>query len=47
MSFGLYVKEQKDPTNACSGFEADIIPAAMLAQRVVGIMAHWREYMRK
>ncbi|OJJ32489.1 hypothetical protein ASPWEDRAFT_118271 [Aspergillus wentii DTO 134E9] len=29
------------------GFEPDIIPAAMLAQRIMGIMAHWREYMRK
>jgi citrate synthase len=27
-----------------SGFEPDIIPAAMLAHRIVGIMAHWREY---
>lgn len=30
-----------------SGFEPDIIPGAMLAQRIMGIMAHWREYMRK
>lgn len=30
-----------------SEFEADFIPAAMLAQRIVGIMAHWREYMRE
>ncbi|KAE8167975.1 citrate synthase [Aspergillus tamarii] len=27
------------------GFDPDIIPAAMLAQRIIGIMAHWREYM--
>ncbi|GES65011.1 citrate synthase [Aspergillus terreus] len=27
------------------GFEPDMIPAAMLAQRIIGIMAHWREYM--
>ena len=27
-----------------SGFESDIIPAAMLAHRIMGIMAHWREY---
>jgi hypothetical protein len=27
-----------------SGFEPDIIPAAMLAHRIMGIMAHWREY---
>ncbi|KXG51976.1 Citrate synthase-like, core [Penicillium griseofulvum] len=27
------------------GFEPDIIPAAMLAHRIMGIMAHWREYM--
>ena len=27
-----------------SGFEPDIIPAAMLVHRIVGIMAHWREY---
>jgi citrate synthase len=27
-----------------SGFEPDIIPAAMLAHRIIGIMAHWREY---
>ncbi|KAJ5953048.1 uncharacterized protein N7479_011461 [Penicillium vulpinum] len=26
------------------GFEPDIIPAAMLAHRIMGIMAHWREY---
>ena len=24
-----------------------MIPAAMLAQRIMGIMAHWREYMRE
>ena len=30
-----------------SGFEADFIPATMLARRIVGIMAHWREYMRE
>ena len=29
----------------CSGFEPEIIPAAMLAHRIMGIMAHWREYM--
>ncbi|PWY89072.1 citrate synthase [Aspergillus heteromorphus CBS 117.55] len=27
------------------GFEPEMIPAAMLAQRIMGIMAHWREYM--
>ncbi|KAL4741242.1 citrate synthase-like protein [Aspergillus similis] len=27
------------------GFEVQMIPAAMLAQRIMGIMAHWREYM--
>lgn len=27
------------------GFDPDIIPAAMLTQRIIGIMAHWREYM--
>ncbi|PLN83102.1 citrate synthase [Aspergillus taichungensis] len=27
------------------GFEPEIIPAAMLAQRIMGVMAHWREYM--
>ncbi|KAL4771551.1 citrate synthase [Aspergillus nidulans var. acristatus] len=27
------------------GFEVEMIPAAMLAQRIMGIMAHWREYM--
>ncbi|KAJ5463791.1 hypothetical protein N7475_008735 [Penicillium sp. IBT 31633x] len=27
------------------GFEPEIIPAAMLAHRITGIMAHWREYM--
>ncbi|KAJ5321954.1 uncharacterized protein N7506_011084 [Penicillium brevicompactum] len=26
------------------GFEPDIIPAAMLVHRIIGIMAHWREY---
>ncbi|KAJ5781322.1 hypothetical protein N7457_006482 [Penicillium paradoxum] len=26
------------------GFEPDIIPAAMFAHRIMGIMAHWREY---
>ncbi|KAJ5766012.1 uncharacterized protein N7511_003628 [Penicillium nucicola] len=26
------------------GFEIDIIPAAMLVHRIIGIMAHWREY---
>lgn len=30
-----------------SGFEADFIPATMLARRIVGIMAHWREYMHE
>jgi citrate synthase len=29
----------------CSGFEPEMIPAAMLAHRIMGIMAHWREYM--
>ncbi|KAL4900773.1 hypothetical protein BDW74DRAFT_182362 [Aspergillus multicolor] len=29
------------------GFEVEMIPAAMLAQRIMGIMAHWREYMRE
>ena len=29
------------------GFEPEMIPAAMLAQRIMGIMAHWREYMRE
>jgi citrate synthase len=24
-----------------------MIPAAMLAHRIMGIMAHWREYMGK
>ncbi|KAL4932892.1 putative citrate synthase [Aspergillus undulatus] len=27
------------------GFDLEMIPAAMLAQRIMGIMAHWREYM--
>ncbi|OGM47738.1 citrate synthase [Aspergillus bombycis] len=27
------------------GFDPDMIPAAMLTQRIIGIMAHWREYM--
>ncbi|KAH1792887.1 hypothetical protein KXV56_001783 [Aspergillus fumigatus] len=27
------------------GFEPDMIPAAMMAQRIMGVMAHWREYM--
>ncbi|PYH93967.1 citrate synthase [Aspergillus ellipticus CBS 707.79] len=27
------------------GFEPAMIPAAMLAQRIMGILAHWREYM--
>ncbi|CEL04576.1 Putative Citrate synthase [Aspergillus calidoustus] len=27
------------------GFELEMLPAAMLAQRIIGIMAHWREYM--
>lgn len=30
-----------------SGFEPEIIPAAMLTHRIIGIMAHWREYMSK
>nr|ANF07286.1 citrate synthase-like protein [Paecilomyces fulvus] len=29
------------------GFDPDFIPVAMLAQRIIGIMAHWREYMLK
>jgi hypothetical protein len=33
--------------NSDSGFEPDIIPAAMLVHRIIGIMAHWREYTRK
>ncbi|KAL2843321.1 hypothetical protein BJY01DRAFT_235711 [Aspergillus pseudoustus] len=28
------------------GFELEVLPAAMLTQRIIGIMAHWREYMR-
>ncbi|OOF91575.1 hypothetical protein ASPCADRAFT_57017 [Aspergillus carbonarius ITEM 5010] len=32
---------------AAIGFEPEMIPAAMLAQRIMGIMAHWREYMGK
>lgn len=31
----------------CRGFEPDMIPAAMMAQRIMGVMAHWREYMLK
>lgn len=27
------------------GIEPDMIPAAMLSHRIMGIMAHWREYM--
>ncbi|KAF9893653.1 hypothetical protein FE257_010965 [Aspergillus nanangensis] len=27
------------------GFEPEMIPPAMVAQRIIGIMAHWREYM--
>ncbi|KAE8399567.1 citrate synthase-like protein [Aspergillus pseudonomiae] len=27
------------------GFDPDMIPAAMLTQRIIGLMAHWREYM--
>ncbi|KAL2868055.1 putative citrate synthase [Aspergillus lucknowensis] len=27
------------------GFELGMLPVAMLAQRIMGIMAHWREYM--
>ncbi|KAF7122920.1 hypothetical protein CNMCM5793_001096 [Aspergillus hiratsukae] len=27
------------------GFEPDMIPAAMMSQRIMGVMAHWREYM--
>ncbi|CAG8902612.1 unnamed protein product [Penicillium egyptiacum] len=27
------------------GFEPEMIPAAMLAHRIMGIMAHWRDYM--
>ncbi|GES62110.1 citrate synthase [Aspergillus terreus] len=27
------------------GFEPETIPAAMLTQRIAGIMAHWREYI--
>ncbi|KAL2004489.1 hypothetical protein VTN00DRAFT_3461 [Thermoascus crustaceus] len=29
------------------GFEPEFIPIAMVTQRIVGIMAHWREYMRE
>ncbi|KUM57547.1 hypothetical protein ACN42_g9626 [Penicillium freii] len=29
------------------GFEPDMIPPAMLAHRIMGIMAHWREYTGK
>ncbi|GFG09619.1 citrate synthase [Aspergillus udagawae] len=29
------------------GFEPEMIPAAMMAQRIMGVMAHWREYMLK
>jgi citrate synthase len=28
-------------------FEPEMIPAAMLAHRIMGIMAHWREHMGK
>ncbi|KAL4892505.1 citrate synthase [Aspergillus ambiguus] len=27
------------------GLEPEMMPAAMLSQRIIGIMAHWREYM--
>lgn len=27
------------------GIESEMIPAAMLSHRIMGIMAHWREYM--
>jgi citrate synthase len=27
------------------GIETEMIPAAMLSHRIMGIMAHWREYM--
>lgn len=35
------------PCLPISGIELEMIPAAMLAQRIMGIMAHWREYMRE
>lgn len=30
-----------------SGFEPEMIPSAMLAHRIIGIMAHFREYTRR
>jgi citrate synthase len=30
-----------------SGFEAEFVPIMMLAQRLAGIMAHWRESMSR
>lgn len=27
------------------GVEEELVPAAMLSHRIMGIMAHWREYM--
>ena len=42
----LVVKSRLD-TDSSRGFEPDIIPAAMLTQRIMGIMAHWREYTRE
>lgn len=30
-----------------SGIETEMIPAAMISHRIMGIMAHWREFMGK
>jgi citrate synthase len=29
------------------GIETEMIPAAMITHRIMGILAHWREYMSK
>ncbi|EHA28368.1 hypothetical protein ASPNIDRAFT_126525 [Aspergillus niger ATCC 1015] len=40
---GLYVND----ADTSNGFYPKIISMAMLAQRIMGIMTHWREYMCK
>ena len=42
LHFDLYTEQNTLMRN--SGFEPDIIPGAMLVHRIIGTMAHWREY---
>ncbi|KAL3497178.1 citrate synthase-like protein [Aspergillus germanicus] len=40
-----FLDEVKQGHRKLFGYGHQMLPAAMLAQRIIGIMAHWREYM--